>query len=198
MCAFRGTRKECVVFMIKKISRLFLVLGALLFCLILTSCFKREKFTFKEGKYEYSGEQFVFYNDIKIDYISLNFKSGNVSNNETNILMNRKNNISYYVDFYIENEKNEGVSCTFKSLGIVGDQVDRYYIILDISNFINVENATFEIVLEFFNSKYYSEDECDFEADQIFMSLKKFKINDVAIKDDSFPSRLLLEYRKEV
>ncbi len=183
--------------MLHKFNTLFLVLGLILFGFILTSCYKEERFTFKEGKYGYAGDQFVFYNEIKIDYVSLNFISENVDDKETNILVNRKNNASYYVDIYLENDKNEGFSCNFKSLGKVGDQIDRYYIELDISNFINVENSIILMVLEIENSNYYKEDRNNFEADKIFLSIKKFTIDGNVVTEYSFPSRLMLEYVDE-
>ena len=49
-----------------KVNKLFLILGVILFSIMLTSCYKEEKFTFKEGKYEYTGEEFNFYNDVKL------------------------------------------------------------------------------------------------------------------------------------
>ena len=159
--------------MIKKFSKLFLVLGVLLFSLVLTSCYKEERFTFKEGKYEYSGESFNFYNEINIKYISLDFSKDNIENKDTNILINRKNNESYYVDFLFENERGEDVYCTFEYYGKVGDQIDRYHIKLDVSNLIKCENSFIIMVLEIENSNYYSEDKCDFKADQIFLSIKK-------------------------
>lgn len=183
--------------MIKIFSKLFLVLGVLLFSLVLTSCYKEERFIFTEGKYEYSGESFNFYNDIDIKYISLDFRKENIENKDTNFLTNRKNNESYYVDFFIESEKEEGVYCTFESQEKVGDQIDRYYIKLDVSNLIKCENSFVIMVLEISNSNYYSEDKCDFEADQIFISLIKFTINDVAIKEYFFPSRIKLKYVEE-
>ena len=183
--------------MLKRFNKVFLVLVVFLFCLILASCFKQEKFTFTEGKYEYSGESFNFYNDIDIKYISLDFSKENIENKDTNLLTNRKNKESYYVDFFIENEKEEGVYCTFESQEKVGDQIDRYYIKLDVSNLIKCENSFVLMVLEISNSNYYSEDKCDFAADQIFISLKKFTINDVAINEYFFPSRLKLKYVEE-
>ena len=183
--------------MIKIFSKLFLVLGVLLFSLVLTSCYKEERFIFTEGKYEYSGESFNFYNDIDIKYISLDFSKENIENKDTNLLTNRKNNESYYVDFFIENEKEEGVYCTFESQKKVGDQIDRYYIKLDVSNLIKYENSFVLMVLEISNSNYYSEDNCDFIADQIFLSIKKFTVNGRIVTEYSFPSRLVLKYADE-
>lgn len=183
--------------MINKFNNLFLVLSMLLFSLVLTSCYKEERFIFKEGKYEYSGESFNFYNDIDIKYISLDFSEENVKNKDTNILINRKNNESYYVDFFIESEKEEGVYCTFESQEKAGDQIDRYYIKVDVSNLIKCENSFILIVLEISDSNYYSEDKCDFKANQIFLSIKKFTVNGSVVTEYSFPSRLLLKYIEE-
>lgn len=164
--------------MIKKFSKLILVLGVLLFSLTLTSCYKEERFTFKEGKYEYSGESFNFYNEINIKYISLDFSKDSIENKDSSILTNRKNNESFYVDFYFENDKNEGAYCTFEYYGKVGDQIDRYHIKLDVSNLIKCENSFVVMVLEIKNSNYYSEDKCDFTADKIFLSIKNFTIDE--------------------
>jgi len=183
--------------MIKKFNKLFLVLGVLLFSLVLTSCYKEERFTFKEGKYEYSGEIFNFYNDINIKYISLDFSKDNVENNDLNTLINRKNNDLYYVYFFIENEKEEGIYCTFESQKKVGDQIDRYYIKLDVSNLIKHENSFILMVLEISNSNYYTEDKCDIKADQIFLSIKKFTVDGNVVNEYSFPSRLILKYAEE-
>lgn len=183
--------------MIKKFNKLFLVLGVLLFSLAFTSCYKEERFMFKEGKYEYSGESFNFFDDISIKYISLDFNRENVDNEDANILINRKNNESYYVDFFIENEKEEGVYCTFESQKKIGDQIDRYFIKIDVSNLIKCENSFILIVLEISNSKYYSDDKGDFKADQIFLSIKNFTINGSAVTEYYFPSRLILKYVDE-
>lgn len=183
--------------MIRKFNKLFLVLGVLLFTLVLTSCYKEERFIFTEGKYEYSGESFNFYNDIDIKYISLDFSKENIENEDTNLLTNRKNNESYYVYFFIENEKEEGVYCNFESQEKVGDQIDRYYIKLDVSNLIKCENSFVLMVLEISNSNYYSEDNCDFIADQIFLSIKNFTVNGSVVTEYSFPSRLILKYAEE-
>lgn len=183
--------------MIKKFSKLFLVLGVLLFSLVLTSCYKEERFTFKEGKYEYSGESFNFYNEINIKYISLDFSKDNIENKDTSILINRKNNESYYVDFLFENERGEDVYCTFEYHGKVGDQIDRYHIKLDVSNLIKCENSFIIMVLEINNSNYYSEDKCDSKADQIFLFIKNFTIDGNVVTEYSFPSRLLLKYVEE-
>lgn len=183
--------------MIKKFIILFLVLGVLLFSLVLTSCYKKERFTFKEGKYEYSGESFNFYNEINIKYISLDFSKDNIKNNDSSILTNRKNNESFYVDFYFENDKNEGVYCTFEYYGIVGDQIDRYHIKLDISNLIKCENSFIVMVLEIRNSNYYIENKQDSEANQIFLTIKNFTIDENFITEYSFPSKLILKYVEE-
>lgn len=183
--------------MIKKFIILFLVLGVLLFSLVLTSCYKKERFTFKEGKYEYSGESFNFYNEINIKYISLDFSKDNIKNKDSSILTNRKNNESFYVDFYFENDKNEGVYCTFEYYGIVGDQIDRYHIKLDISNLIKCENSFIVMVLEIRNSNYYIENKQDSEANQIFLTIKNFTIDENFITEYSFPSNLILEYVEE-
>lgn len=180
--------------MIKKFSKLFLVLGVLLFSLVLTSCYKKERFTFKEGKYEYSGESFNFYNEINIKYISLDFSKDNIKNKDSSILTNRKNNESFYVDFYFENDKNEGVYCTFEYYGKVGDQIDRYHIKLDISNLIKCENSFIVMVLEIRNSNYYIENKQDSEANQIFLTIKNFTIDENFITEYSFPSNLILKY----
>ena len=183
--------------MVGRFRKLFLVLGVLLFSLVLTSCYKEERFTFKTGKYEYLGESFNFYNDINIKYISLDFSKENVEKKDTNILINRKNNESYYVDFYLGNEE-EDVYCNFESLEKVGDQIDRYYIKLDVSNLIKCENSFVLMVLEIFNSNYYSENKCDFIADQIFLSIKNFTIDGDTVTEYYFPFRLLLKYVEEV
>lgn len=183
--------------MIHKLNKLFLLLSVTLFILVLTSCYKEERFTFQEGKYEYSGEQFDFYNNIKINYLSLNFNNENIDNKETNVLVNRKNNTAYYVDFYFENDKNEGFYCSFESQEKVGDQIDRYYIKLDVSNFINVENSVILIVLEIENSNYYTKNKQTFEANQIFLSIKNFTIDGSIVTEYSFPSRLILKYVEE-
>lgn len=183
--------------MIKKFRKLFLVLGVLLFILVLTSCYKKERFTFKEGKYEYSGESFNFYNEINIKYISLDFSKDNIKNKDSSILTNRKNNESFYVDFYFENDKNEGVYCTFEYYGIVGDQIDRYHIKLDISNLIKCENSFIVMVLEIRNSNYYIENKQDSEANQIFLTIKNFTIDENFITEYSFPSNLILKYVEE-
>ena len=181
----------------RKFGKLFLVLGVLLFSLVLTSCYKEERFTFKEGKYEYSEESFNFYNNVNIKYISLVFSKENNENKDANILVNRKNNKSYYVSFYFENDIKEGVYCTFESQDKVGDQIDRYYIKLDVSNLIKCENSFILIVLEISNSNYYSEDKCDFKADQIFLSIKNFTVDGGVVTEYSFPSRLILKYVEE-
>lgn len=183
--------------MIKKFSKLFLVLDVLLFSLVLTSCYKEERFTFKEGKYEYSGESFNFYNEINIKYISLDFSKDNIENKDSSILTNRKNNESFYVDFYFENDKNEGVYCTFEYNGKVGDQTDRYHIKLDVSNLIKCENSFIVMVLEIKNSNYYIENKQDSEANQIFLTINNFTIDENTITDYSFPSKLILKYVEE-
>ena len=183
--------------MIKKFSKLFLVLGMLLFSLVLTSCYKEERFTFKEGKYEYSGESFNFYNEINIKYISLDFSKDNIENKDDSILTNRKNNEPFYVDFYFENDKKEGVYCTFKYYGKVGDQIDRYHIKLDVSNLIKCENSFIVMVLEIKNSNYYIENKQDSEANQIFLTINNFTIDENIITEYSFPSNLILKYVKE-
>lgn len=169
-----------------------LVLNLLIISLALISCYKQERFTFQEGKYEYLGEQIVFYDDIKINYLSLCFRSESPEYEETNILVNRKNNTSFYVDFYIENEMHEGFYCNFISQEKVGDQIDRYYIKLDVSNFINLDNSIIHMVLEFDNSSYL-EDRKN-EANQIFLSVKSFNINGINEIEYYFPSRLKLVY----
>ena len=183
--------------MIKKFRKLFLVLGVLLFTLVLTSCYKEERFTFKEGKYEYSGESFNFYNEINIKYISLDFRKDNIENKDGSILTNRKNNESFYVDFYFENDKNEGVYCNFEYYGIVGDQIDRYHIKLDASNLIKCENSFIVMVLEIKNSNYYIENKQDSEANQIFLTINNFTIDENIITEYSFPSNLILKYVEE-
>lgn len=85
--------------MIKKFSKLFLVLDVLLFSLVLTSCYKEERFTFKEGKYEYSGESFNFYNEINIKYISLDFSKDNIENKDSSILIKSR----YFVPVWSRN-----------------------------------------------------------------------------------------------
>ena len=92
-----------------KVNKLFLILGVILFSIMLTSCYKEEKFTFKEGKYEYTGEEFNFYNDVKINNISISFSLEDDIENNNNILVNRKNNLSYYVEIYISNQNNEKI-----------------------------------------------------------------------------------------
>jgi len=182
-----------------KVNKLFLILGVILFSIMLTSCYKEEKFTFKEGKYEYTGEEFNFYNDVKINNISISFSLEDDIENNNNILVNRKNNLSYYVEIYISNQNNEKIQCSFTALQKVGDQVDRYYIELDISNLINTENAKLRMVLEIENSEYhYSEDKTNcIEANEIYLTIKNFTINENPITEYSFPSRLLLKYNME-
>ena len=114
-------------------------------------------------------------------------------------MVNRKNNLSYYVEIYISNQNNEKIQCSFTALQKVGDQVDRYYIELDISNLINTENAKLRMVLEIENSEYhYSEDKTNcIEANEIYLTIKNFTINENPITEYSFPSRLLLKYNME-
>ena len=170
-----------------------LVLNLLIISLALFSCYKQERFTFQEGKYEYLGEQIVFYDDIKINYLSLCFRSESTEYEETNILVNRKNNASFYVDFYIENEMHEGFYCKFISQEKVGDQIDRYYIKLDVSNLINLDDSIIHMVLEFYNSSYL-EDRQKNEANEIYLSVKSFNINGINEIEYYFPSRLKLVY----
>lgn len=185
--------------MIHKIVKLFLVLGVILFSMLITSCYKEEKFTFSEEKYEYIGEQFTFYNDVEIKYISLNFTSTDDSNDKTNILINRKNKTPYYVDFYFENVNQKGVFCNFQSLEKVGDQTDKYYIELDISKLINVENAIAVMVLTITNPNYENNEIATDVATRIILELKKFTIDktNVDVTEYSFPSKLILQLKNE-
>ena len=177
--------------MLKKLKKTLFIYMILFFIIGFTSCYKKERFIFKEGKYEYSEKEIKFYNDIKINYISLNFRIENETNN--NIITNRKNQKNYYVDFYIENENKDGCYCTFESQKKVGDQIDRYYINLNISNFINMDNSIANIVLEFYNPNYYQNNQ-EIEANQIFLSINNLLIDGVNDNNYFFPSRLNLKY----
>jgi hypothetical protein len=142
--------------MCKRCRKLFLILGVLLLSLIITSCFKQERYDFKEGKYIYEGEQVIFYDNIVIEKVQLSFKTTPFNENQNNIIINRKTNVSYYVEFLIISDGIE-YSCSFNTLDKVGDQVDVYYIELDVSTLTNKDNSILNLRLHFQNPSFISQ-----------------------------------------
>ena len=166
----------------------FIYILVLILCL--TSCYKHEKFEFQEGKYEYIGEEEVFYDDIVISNLYIELQS--LTDINGNQITNRKNNETYNMNFVVVTNDNKTYNCDFYvSPGIVGDQVDRYYIALDVSKIIDQENATLTLVLEFKNPDYYKVENIKI-ATEVHIQTKTLKIGDNIINSDlySFPEKL--------
>ena len=137
-------------------KRLFILFGVILFIIFLPSCFKHEHFEFQEGIYKYDGEPFLFYQDVIIEDIIIEFKESDLDYNDledkTNYIQNRKNKKTYEVIFSLkrQNETNY-IEASFLSLPKVGDQIDRYRIDIDLTDLMK-EEARAEFRLQFSNN----------------------------------------------
>ena len=137
-------------------KRLFILFGVILFIIFLPSCFRHERFEFQEGIYKYDGEPFLFYQDVIIEDIIIEFKESDLDYNDledkTNYIQNRKNKKTYEVIFSLkrQNETNY-IEASFLSLPKVGDQTDRYYIDIDLTDLMK-EEARAKFCLQFSNN----------------------------------------------
>ena len=75
--------------------------------------------------------------------------------------------------------------------GKVGDQVDRYYVRVDISEILEMDNAKLELVLEF-NNPDYSNDKSLTGATEISIQVKRFTIDENYVDSSlyDFPNKL--------
>lgn len=168
-----------------------------IFCITLTSCYKQEKYDFQEGKYQYE-EDFYLYKDTLVTdlYLILSSTTDGIDESE-NLLINRKNNNKYNVDIVFTLDDNNIYKCKFKMCsedGLVGDQVDRYYIELDVSNILNMENTKLLLVLEFAAPYNYENKVQPTIATEIYIHFKYFTFNDGTKKDTLCSSRVKLEF----
>lgn len=134
--------------MFSKFKKIYLILGVILFSISLTSCFRANVMIFTEGLYEYTGEPFVFFEDVVINKISFNFTLTDKNANETNVITNRANKKNYYVDFGMESDgKFEYYDFTYLSNRV--NQAERYFIKFDVSNLIAIKDSYAIFLLDF-------------------------------------------------
>ncbi len=182
----------------------YLMFGVILLSLLLTSCFKKESYSFQEGEYRYDGEEFFLYQEICVENIYIYFQlleNDSIDfSNSTNLIENRKDKIVYNVSFYLKiKDTSNRVKCNLESLPKKGDQVDRYYINLDLSELTN-EETFFKMILTF-------DADSDYEtiANTIYLSMVKLSINGIEYDKSSelFPiffkdyGKIELKYIKE-
>ena len=173
----------------KKISFVLLFLISLV---CLTGCYKQEKYEFQEGRYAYNGEKVNFYEDIIISNVFVDLEL--LTDMNKNVIINRKTNRNYNIDFIIVTSDGLTHNCDFTlggKNGLVGDQVDRYHAELNISEILGKENAVLILVLEFRNPDYYS-DSTKTNATEVRIQLKYFGIGKEYIDSTlyDFPNKL--------
>lgn len=173
----------------KKISFALLFLISLV---CLTGCYKQEKYEFQEGRYAYAGEQVNFYEDVVISNVFIDLEL--FSDSDKNTIINRKTDTNYNIDFIIVTKDGNSHSCDFilgGKNGLVGDQVDRYHAVLDISELVGKENAVLIIVLEFRNPDYYS-DNTQSKATEVRIQVRYFQIGEDYVDSTlyEFPNEL--------
>ena len=173
----------------KKITFIFLFLISLV---CLTGCYKQEKFEFQEGRYAYNGEDVKFYDDIIISNVFVDLEL--LTDMNKNVIINRKSHKNYNVTFTIVTSDDTNYICDLSIIGKwgkVGDQVDRYYVRVDISEILEMDNAKLELVLEF-NNPDYSNDKSLTGATEISIQVKRFTIDENYVDSTlyNFPNKL--------
>lgn len=162
------------------------------FGLCLAGCYKQEKFDFQEGRYEYAGDEVTFYEDIAIKSVYIDLQL--MTDMNKNVIINRKSNKNYNVKFTIVTSDDTNYICDLSIIGKwgkVGDQVDRYYVRVDISEILEMDNAKLELVLEF-NNPDYSNDKSLTGATEISIQVKRFTIDENYVDSSlyDFPNKL--------
>lgn len=131
--------------MLRKIKKFLIILSISFLSFVLSSCDLGivESYTLREGKFEYSEELMILNDSFQISYIRIIFTQSENVFGDVNTIVSRYDNKAYYVELYLENENHEGFYCDFVDRGI-DNQHGRYHLEIDVSNFLNVENATFQ------------------------------------------------------
>lgn len=164
----------------------------LVMCISLSGCYKQEKFNFQEGRYAYNGKQINFYEDTVISNVYLDLQL--LKDPSKNIITNRKNHLNYNVEFIIVTGDGQSYLCDFVivgKLGKVGDQVDRYYVNVDVSKILNEDNAMLYLVLEFKNPNYYKDSSLT-DATEVSIQVKNLVIENEFVDPGlyDFPNKL--------
>ncbi len=180
--------------MINKILKICfsLVIGLSLF--LLSGCYKKEKYSFNEGTYSYIGDEFILYEDIIVEKIFINLSLATESETEqadsSNLIMNRKDKKIYKVAFLLKvKDQEELIKCDFESLPKVGDQIDHYYIYLDISKLTRT-NVHLRLRLNFTADFDYDTGLDPSTANKIRIDIKTIKIDSKEYDESSslFPN----------
>lgn len=194
--------KNKIIYKQKK-RYLFITLFLCAVVLILTALFifnvnnKKEKFEFQVGRYEYLGEEVIFFEDIVIDKVYLDLEI--LSDINKNTITNRKNHRNYNVDFIIVTSDGLTYSCDFNvkgKWGEVEDQVDRYYVNIDISEVLKKDDANLELVLEFNNPEYYNNKDCT-KSTEIIIEVNSLKVEQNVIDSTLYDFPEMLYYVEE-
>ncbi len=163
-----------------------------LLILFLTSCTLGAKNSAKiiEGKYKFSNNSFVFYKDIKVDNLCINFVSIDSIEKETTIICKVTNKTFNIVTNFSSNE-NFSVNYT------IGEKVypipDSYNVIFN----IKIDNTIADIStrIQFFTSfKEGSQQTNGFRMDIDYFKINNEKINE---KDYYLPGIFYLKENKE-
>lgn len=144
---------------------------------LLSSCFKQERFTFREGNFLYSGEKVQFYDEIYLEEIVITFEEINETEYDessyVNVLQNRKDNKFYKVLLSIQFYGMELEQFSFKDRGKPDDRVDCYCIDIEIDNDLFESSITVFTILEFsigweYQSSVESGDTGAYKIDLVF------------------------------
>lgn len=151
---------------------LLLFINLVVLSFMLSSCFTTHTFLFQEGNYIYEGESLPFYEDISLTYLDLNFKLTDKNDNEDNVIKNNRSKDYYFVTFIMKTDNDEEFNISFKSQKEANEK-DRYRIIVDLSEIINVKDAKFDMALHITNKNYYYEKQSQENsiADEIELSI---------------------------
>lgn len=177
---------------------LLLFINLVILSFLLFSCFTTHTFVFKEGNYIYEGEALPFYEDINLTYLGLNFEPTDKNDDEDNVIKNNRSKDYYFVTFIMKTDNDEEFNISFKSQKGANEK-DRYRIVVDLSEIINVEDAKFDMALHITNKNYYYEEQSveNSIADEIELSILIASADNNAIRQKFITDFFILKFEEE-
>ncbi len=161
--------------------RIFLFFEVILLISCFAYCYAQEPYEFPEGIYKYNGEPILLYQDVTIEDISIEFKESDIDyddlEDKTNYIQNRKSKKTYELIFLFKRQdENEYIQMSFISLPKRIEQVDRYYIDIDLTNLMKEEASG--IFCLFFQGRSNDEN----VANELTLELRDMVVNENEIK----------------